>query len=376
MKLEFKKTALFLILILFVLIFFNHKVYAQSGEDLISRTRAKIIKVEQVPCEHDSEKMCDKYTLEISEGGREGTEVEAFSDPFVLSTLNHDVGDEVFLEVMRTYEGESYSIVGVVRENAILMLLILFVLITIAIARLQGLGSIVGLLISVLVLFLITIPMILKGWNPIVAGYIGAGLVLISSVYLSHGFNPKTTTALISTFIGLIITSILALFFIELTELTGFGQDEAFFLMTDIKEDINTKGILFVSIIIGGIGLIDDVTVNQISAMQQIFTANPGISRKDLFKKAMFMGRDHIASMVNTLFIAYAGASMPLIMILRARNVSFGDIINEEVFAEEIVRTVVGSIGLILIVPITSYIASVLITREGASSKWALDERK
>ena len=205
--------------------------------------------------------------------------------------------------------------------------------------------------------------MILNGWNPVIAGFFGALLILTISIYLSHGFNSKTTIALVSTFLGMGIVCVLALFFIELAGLTGFGDEHAFYFISNVDSSINMKGILYVSIIIGGVGIIDDVTVNQVSAMKQIYIANPKLSRFELFSSAMVIGKDHISSMVNTLFIAYAGASLPIIMLLQANSSSFTEIVNSDMFAEEISRAIIGSIGLILVVPITSFIASHIITK-------------
>ncbi len=334
---------------------------AQASEQL----RGQILEAIQAECTNSdleqAHTVCVKYAVTVeSDSQPSQTLIIEESEP----RLVYREGEHVFLQVYTSPEGNSYAITGPVRESPIVVLVIIFIIATLLVGKLQGLGSLIGLSISIAVLFLVTIPAIINGSNPILAGFVGGVLVLCSSIYLSHGFNRKSTIALISTLLGLGMVSVLAVIFMELVRLTGFGSEESYFLINQLPNMIDMRGVLFASIIVGGIGVMDDVTVNQVSSMLEIHKANMSLDQKQLFIRSMNIGRDHIASMVNTLFIAYAGAAMPLIMLLQANHVPLGEIINNEIFAEEIVRTFIGSIGLILIVPITSLTASYIISRK------------
>ncbi len=335
--------------------------------------RARITSKQEVPCAYDDESACFNFALTLQEGELADEVIEVLGVVGFrgeLSYADYQVGDDVF--VLEHFFGDEggYDIVGPVRENAIIFLVGLFIVCVIAIGRWQGVGSIIGLVISIFTLFAITIPMIIDGWNPILAGFIGALLILIGSIYFSHGFNPKTTIALLSTVIGLAFVAILALVFVYLAKLTGLGDDNSIFLIQEIGGSVDLRGVLFSSFLIAGIGIIDDITVNQVAALVQIHKANPKLSQHQLYTRSMELGRDHVSSMVNTLFIAYASASMPLAMLWQIRNVSISEILNSNVFAEEIVRTIIGSLGLVLIVPIVSYVAAYFIARADKNAKW------
>jgi uncharacterized membrane protein len=202
--------------------------------------------------------------------------------------------------------------------------------------------------------------MILSGTSPVTASIFGSSIIMTISIFLSHGFNRKTAIALVGTLISLAVTGILAAIYTKASQLTGFSTDEATFLVQLTDKPLNMQGILLASFIIGGIGILDDITVSQVSTILEIFKANPVFNWRELFTRSMKVGRDHIASMVNTLVLAYTGSALPLVMLFIATGAGFFEIINSEIVAEEIVRTLVGSIGLVLAVPITSFIACVL----------------
>jgi len=176
--------------------------------------------------------------------------------------------------------------------------------------------------------------------------------------YLSHGFNKKTTVAVGGTVIALIITGILAGIFVEAAKLTGFASEEAGFLQVAKQGLVNIKGLLLAGIIIGVLGVLDDVTVSQSAIVFQLKQANAKIKAGELYKRAMDVGKDHISSMVNTLVLVYTGAALPLLLLFIDNPHPFSEVVNYEIIADEIVRTLVGSIGLVLAVPITTLIAS------------------
>ncbi len=349
---------------LIVISFMSLTAFVTAQNEDTEKIKGYINSKDETTCEgYEAEESC--IIFGVTNSSDEQVEIvvgEKDLDNPLFEKLNK--GDQVFLRSYQTGSGEAtYIIDGPVRNVPLFFLLLVFIISTVLVGGIQGFGSLVGLGISIAILFTVTTPMILNGSNPILAGYIGGLLVLIFSIFLSHGFNRKTVIALLSTIIGLFITSIVTLIFINFTKLTGFGNDDAYFLMSQSQSELNMTGVLFASIIIGGIGVIDDLTVNQVSVIQEFLKTNPGMNWRQVYKKAMNVGKDHIAAMVNTLFLAYAGASMPLVMLLQANNLKFEDIINAEAFSEEIVRTLVSSTGLILIVPISTLFASITMTK-------------
>lgn len=338
--------------------------------------RALITEIKNEPCYDMPEQTCKSYTLKILEGDKKDEIIKSKESANYIETEVFKKGDKVFVSSFDNFGEIDWFINGHVREESILLLIIIFIILTILVGRIQGFGSIIGLAITIVIIFGLTIPMILKGVNPILIGIFSAMLILAISVYFSHGFNRKSTIAIISTFLGIVVVGILSIIFINLAKLSGVGQEEAFYLTQDFSE-LNMRGVLFVSIIIAGIGIIDDLTVNLVSSMEQIYTTNPKLTRSELVAKTMVIGRDHIASMVNTLFIAYAAASMPFVMLLYANQGNTDiDILNSNFFVEDIVRTFIGSIGLVVVVPITTYIASLWIMRKGGRENNRIKKNK
>jgi uncharacterized membrane protein len=185
--------------------------------------------------------------------------------------------------------------------------------------------------------------------------------------YLSHGFNKKTHVAIVGTIISLIITGVLAAVFVNISKLTGYASEEAGFLQSEIGGTINMKGVLLAGIIIGTLGVLDDITVSQSAIVYQLKKANKKLGFRQLFSRAMKVGHDHISSLINTLVLVYAGVAMPLLLLFVNNPRPFSEVINYEIIADEIVRTLVGSIGLITAVPITTVLAALWISEDRKS---------
>ena len=209
-----------------------------------------------------------------------------------------------------------------------------------------------------LVIFKLLIPLIMQGWSPVLVSIMTSALIIPVTFYLSHGLNKKTSVAVVSTLISLVITGVLVLIFTETTKLTGFASEEAGFLQVQMGGEINIKGLLLAGMIIGTLGILDDVTINQAAIVEKLKEANKEMGFGELYKKAMSVGQDHISSMVNTLVLVYTGASLPLLLLFVDSSRSFGEVLNNEIVADEIVRTLVGSVGLMLAVPITTFLAA------------------
>ena len=253
-------------------------------------------------------------------------------------------------------EGLNYQFVDFQRTQPLVILTIVFAVFVVITSRWRGLTALIGLAMSIVILTNFMLPAILAGESPIAVALVGSAAVMFVALYLAHGFNASTTTAVLGTLASLTLTALLALLFVELANFTGLSSEEAGFLQVSANQ-INLEGLLLGGIIVGALGVLDDVTVTQASAVWEIHGANPDMGRRDLYRSALRIGRDHIASTVNTLVLAYAGASLPLLLIFSLSDRGVGQIIGSEVMAEEVVRTLVGSIGLVASVPITTALA-------------------
>lgn len=350
---------IFLLLPLLTLFFMSPiSVFAQQSEESF---RGVVEEIFEVPCSEVLEEgyVCFEYTVSILDLEKEVRTIPILSENGESRFL---VGDSVYISYLTDgYDYESWSITGFVREGSILFIVIIFSIVAIVIGQRQGLGSLISLAISVLLLYLWAIPSILNGSDVILIGTITVCISLVSIVYISHGFNIKSTIAILSTLVGVLIVAILAKIFINLVHIDGSGSEEAFLLSSQTGGSADLAGIFFVSILIGAVGVLDDVVMSQVSAIQELLIANPNLTVKKLFSQAMNIGRDHISSMVNTLFIAYAGSSFALVILLTYNSGGVGSILRTDAIAEEIVRTFSASIGILLVVPITTFIASYII---------------
>lgn len=267
------------------------------------------------------------------------------------------------------FGNQVFYITDYVRRIPLFWLFLIFIVLTLIVARTQGLTSLLGMAISFLVIFKFILPRILAGADPITTSILGSIVIIPPAFYLSHGLNKKTTVAIGGTLIALVITGLLANTFIETAKLTGFASEEASFLQVARQGAINIKGLLLAGIIISVLGVLDDVTVSQAAIAWQLKQANPKIKSGELYKRGMAVGKDHIASMVNTLILVYTGAALPLLLLFVNNSHPFEEVINYEIVAEEIVKTLVGSIGLILAVPTTTMLAAWAVKNSGHKAR-------
>lgn len=299
--------------------------------------------------------------LKIS-GGEEEGKIVTIQHGDVISLRDDQrvsEGEHVIITKAENGEIEEYQIIDTYRLPGVALVVILFLGTIIMFGRKQGIMSIVGLGFTVLVLMWYIIPSILNGGNPFIVSLIGAGIIATTSIYLAHGVKKRTTIALISTIITLIIAAILSIIFVDLTHLSGAGTGESFFLQFGGLDVINLKGLLLGGIIIGALGVLDDITTAQSAAIEEIAKANPRLQAKELYSRGISIGKEHIASLVNTLVLAYAGASFPLLILFSVEDLEpFWVTLNHEYMVEEIIRTLVGSTALIFAVPITTYLAA------------------
>jgi uncharacterized membrane protein len=248
------------------------------------------------------------------------------------------------------------------RLGALLILLLIFVAFIIAVSRWKGVRSLIGMGISLYVITQFILPLILAGYSPFLVTILGAFALLSITQYLIYGWSLKTHAAVLGILISLIITGVLATIFVEATRLTGFGSEEVGFLQT-AGVPIDPRGLLLAGILIGALGVLDDVTISQASAVFELSSANMRLSARELYRRAMNIGQDHIASTVNTLVLAYVGASLPVLLLFAIFPQPYGQLLNREFITEEVVRALVGSLGLVAAVPITTLLAGVLTGR-------------
>lgn len=327
----------------------------------------KIIKITGqrriTPSNNSKEQLYQQLEIQITRGSKIGKTINLESgDAYQGSNTLYKVGNEVVIAYAEdSTGGETYLITDYVRRTPLLALFLIFVVVTVIIGKWKGLSSILGMGVSFMVILRFILPSIYSGSDPVTIAILGSLAIIPVTFFLSHGFNRKTLVAIVGTLISLIVTGILATLFVEATKLTGFASEEAGFLNVFKEGTINIKGLLLAGIIIGVLGVLDDITISQSAIVQELKLANPELKAKELYSKAMSVGKDHIASMVNTLILVYTGAALPLLLLFVDNPRPFSELINYEIIADEVVRTLVGSIGLVLAVPITTFIASYAI---------------
>jgi uncharacterized membrane protein len=256
-----------------------------------------------------------------------------------------------------------YNIQDLERGRPLLLLAAVFVGAVIAFGRWQGIRSLLGLGLSFVVIVSFVVPAILHGHSPVLVAVTGAMAIMLISLYLSHGTGPKTTAAVVGTALALGLTAALAIAFVAAASLTGLASDEAL-SANYVIGGLSLRGLLLAGIIIGGLGVLDDVTMSQASLVAELHQANPTAGFAALVGGALRVGRDHIAATVNTLFLAYAGAALPLLILFVTGQDSLGTVATTEVVAVEVVRALCGSVGLIAAVPLTTVLAALVATED------------
>ncbi len=287
------------------------------------------------------------------------------------SPTQYHEGDEVVVNKSYALDSQpTYYLTDRYRLPNLFTITAIFFFLVILLGGRHGIGSIAGLASTMIILIKFIVPSLISGQNPILVTYIGAVAIAILSLYLAHGFNKRTSIAVISTLVTLSFATFLAYLFVINSFLSGGGTEEAVFLQVGVTSSINLQGLLLGGIIIGTLGVLDDITTSQTAALDEIYQANPKQSLSELLKRGFSVGREHIASLVNTLVLAYAGASLPLFLLFTTNSIQpLWVVLNSEFLAEEIVRTIVGSTALVLAVPITTLLTAIVLKKYGALAK-------
>ncbi|MFD5630658.1 YibE/F family protein [Streptomyces sp. NPDC127072] len=305
---------------------------------------------------------CKKATIRVDTGSDKGRTFTEIVQPDQSRQLEE--GEKVVV----AYEPSApkdlqYSVSDVNRRIPMTVLAGIFALVVVVVGRMRGVMALIALAVSFMILTFFILPAILQGSNPLVVAVIGSSAIMLIALYMCHGLSARTSVAVIGTLLSLILIGLLGSVFIDWASLTG-NTDDNTGLIHGLYPSIDMSGLLLAGVIIGSLGVLDDVTVTQTSAVWELHEANPAMGWRGLYRAGIRIGRDHIASVVNTLVLAYAGAALPLLLLFSIAQSSVGAVANSELVAEEIVRTLVGSIGLVAAVPVTTALAALVVSAD------------
>jgi len=311
---------------------------------------------------------CSTVDVRVEDGPSAGQQVQT-PVPAGPGAPRVEVGDDVIMVELTDPTDpalSSWNIAEHQRGAPLLWLAVVFAAAIVAFGRWRGLAALAGLAASFAILLTFVLPGIAAGGSPLLVAVVGAALIMFVVLYLTHGVTAQTSVAVLGTLGSLILTGVLATIATAATHLTGFGSEDATTLSM-FQADVDLHGLLLAGIIIGSLGVLDDVTVTQAATVTELANANPGLSRLQLYRAATRVGRAHIASTVNTIVLAYAGASLPLLLLLTADTRPITQILTSEFLAQEIVRSAVATLGLIAAVPLTTGLAA-LVTAAGSTA--------
>lgn len=321
---------------------------------------------------------CGTATVRLTSGADDGLEVET-PLPTGAGAVEVGEGDDVLLVELgaaRDPDGSvdesappSYSIVDRQRGTGLAVLVGAFALAVVAFGRLRGLTALLGLGVTFGLLVWFVVPAILAGESPLLVAIVGSAAIVLTVLYLTHGPSLSTTVAVVGTIAALTLTGLLSALSVAVLGLTGVSDDLSSSLGTTYG--VNVQGVLLAGIVIGSLGVLDDVTVTQAATVEEIARANPGYGARELYRAATRVGRSHIASVINTIVLAYAGSALPLLILVVATDDPLGDVVTDQVIAQEVVRSVVATFGLMAAVPITTALAA-LAVREARSGSGRL----
>ena len=313
------------------------------------------------PCALDVEG-CLAATVELRSGVGAPGEVEALL-PYGPGAPEVAQGDEIVVaHAADAPEGERYSFQDFDRSTPLLTLLVVFAVAVLLLSRWRGLGSLLSLAFSLVLLVVFTLPAVMEGGPPLAVAVVTAAAIMISTLYLSHGFSARTSVAMLGTLAALVVIGVLGSVFTRLGSFTGL-VDEGSQYISSIATQVDLRGLLLAGLVIGALGVLDDVTVTQTWAVWELADADPDATTRSLFVRAMRIGRSHVASTVNTLVLAYVGATLPLLLVFSALELPFSIAVSQEIVAQEVVRGLVGGLGIIAAVPVTTAIAALVAGR-------------
>ena len=340
--------------------------------------RAKVLSVEEkgsrVDALGETDRLTD-YRVRLLNGAEKGQEIGIEASAMGVKSTQRMIkaGDVVVVVRSAQVDGSvRWYIADNYRLPTLFWLTVGFFILAVLFGGWRGFTSMLGLAASVFIILGYIVPQILGGGNPFHATLIGTFAIAALSLYLAHGFNKRTSIAFAGTLITLVLSALFAALAVSLARMNGFGNEQSLYLQNGDFGAIDLRGLLLGGIMLGVLGVLDDITTAQSAVVDELKRANPSLSFHELYHRALSVGREHIASLVNTLFLAYAGASLPLFLLFTVyKDQPVWFLLNNEVISEEIVRTLVGSVCLILAVPITTALAAWVFSKTGADENAA-----
>lgn len=358
--------------IIFLLCICNPSVLHAYASSSISQKpefmKATVVGVEGIKQNSYSSYHSSIETLDVivQNGSDAGKTIPVQYDTQGISTLTLQVGDTVILEKATNPAGHAtYSIESKYRLAPISFIVLAFVLLIVFIVGWRSIGSFIGLGISLAIIFVYIVPQILSGADPLLVCLMGGVIILLLTTYTAHGISKRTTIALVSTLLALFLTYGLSILFVNLSLLTGYVDENSIAIHFGTGHLIDVKGLLLGGIIIGTLGALNDITTTQVATIFELAHTDKQLTHEKLFWKGLKVGREHVVSLINTLVLAYAGSSLTVFIFLLYNSAYYPlwVILNSETLNEEIVRTISGTMGLVLVVPIVTYIASYFATK-------------
>jgi uncharacterized membrane protein len=329
-----------------------------------------VIRVEPnvCPSEYDRLVECLDANVRVTSGPHRGEIVVLPVTRGIPGSVDLERGDDIRMSYFpKGPAGYRYRFDEFQRQTPMVVLAVIFVVVVVALGRLQGFRSLVGMVLSLGVVIAYLLPALLRGGSPLLLALVVAVTVAFLVLCLAHGIHQGTHVAFVGSVLALAITAGLGAAFIHLCHFTGFA-DENVASLTVAAGRLDIRGLILAGLVVGALGILDDMTVTQVSAVSELQAADPTRSARDLYRAGLRIGRDHVASTVNTLPLAYAGAALPLLLLFSQGGRSFADVVTSETVAVEVVGALVGSIGLVAAVPITTGLAAWVVHRPAADA--------
>jgi uncharacterized membrane protein len=315
---------------------------------------------------------CATVVVEITDGDGAG-EFQQIDVPAEVYAYGIKKGDTIVLQRDAGAEGgPTYQFYDYARTTPMLVLAIAFGLVVAAVARLRGVAALLGLAFAFVVLLKFVLPGLLADESPTLVSLVGSAAIMFVVLYLAHGFSARTTTALVGTLFGLALVAGLGALAVSVSRLTGFSSEETLQLQ-QFDPTLDFSGLVLAGVVVAGLGVLNDVTITQASAIWQLHEVDPEMTWRQLFARGMAVGRDHIASTVYTIVFAYAGAALPLLLLFELYSRPAGTVLTGDAVAEEVIRTLVGAIALVLAVPVTTAVGAFVAKAAGTPAGAATD---
>ncbi len=355
---------------------FDQLEASQDNSSFSSFSKGVVSEVifEQIDEAQNNRSITQQLKVKLTDSGASSQEVVIDNTQILdkAESVRYKVGDRVVLGLLPAGQSslvDQFVIIDRYRMPGVYLVIAVFLVLAVLVGRMRGITSLVGLGITGAILMLFIAPQILAGKDAFVVALIGAGAIVLVSMFISHGFNRRIQLAAVSTLATLVISGVITYLFVSASKLFGLGQSDAYLLQTGFLGSLNLQGVLLAGIVISVLGILDDVTTAQTAAVEEIGKANSQLTVKELYTKGLSVGREHIASLINTLILVYAGAALPLFLLLTLqKSQPLWVLLNSEFIAEELVRSLIGSTTLILAVPISTILAAYIFSGQTKTS--------